>query len=386
MMRTAMMRKLAVIGALALLSLTGSAAADWVRFRGPNGNGIVSDKLTLLTKPRQLWTASVGGGNASLIVQSGRVYTIGSQRGEGPFLICLDANTGKNIWKRKLDAWSSDSSPTLAGDKGFVLCTNKPPSLVCFRSSDGETIWRKELSGATGERHYGFAGSPTLWRDLVIVNVGLGMALKQDNGEIVWAHEGLAGLATPVMYETKGQQAVMIFAGEALYAREARSGRELWSIPWKTELAVNACDPIYHEGKVFISTDYGKHAALFDVTTQPPRQVWRERGSSFSSGFLWNGHLFFFEGSEFSCFDLAGSKQWSSPHVGGGSALLAGDKVLLLSDKGRLLVAPVSTESFRPMLEAQIHGGTTWTPPSLANGRLLVRNKDGDALCLQIGE
>jgi outer membrane protein assembly factor BamB len=274
----------------------------------------------------------------------------------------------------------------LVKDKGFLLCTKSKPSLLCFRLSDGDTIWLKELAESPGGRHYGFAGSPTLWRDLVIVNAGLGTAVKQDTGEIAWEHRGLAGLATPVLYEDKGRPAVMIFAGEALYAREANTGPELWSIPWKTELAVNACDPIYHDGKVFICTTYGKHAALFDVTTRPPKQVWKEQGSSFSSGFLWNQHLFFFGGYEFHCLDLAGNKKWSRPGVGGGSALLAGGKILLLSDRGRLAVATASVDDFRPLLETNIHGGTTWTPPSLVKGKLFVRNKDGSAVCLQIGE
>jgi outer membrane protein assembly factor BamB len=271
-------------------------------------------------------------------------------------------------------------------DRGYLVCDKKPPALLCFQLSDGKTIWRKEIPAATGERHYGHAGSPTLWRDLVIVNVGLGTALKQDSGEIVWSHAGLSGLATPVLYEEQGRPAVMIFAGEALYGREATTGRELWSIPWKTSLAVNACDPIYHDGKVFISTTYGKHAALFDVTARPPKQIWMERGSSFSSGFLWNNHLFCFGEGEFTCLDLAGNKKWASAPVGGGSALMAGDKIVLLSDRGRLAVAAASTESFRPLVEARIHGGTTWTPPSLVKGKLFVRSKDGAAVCLQIGE
>jgi outer membrane protein assembly factor BamB len=329
---------------------------------------------------------SVGEGNASLIVRENRIYTAGQQRGRGVVLVCLARDTGKLIWEKPVDSWSTDSSPTLAKDRGFFLCTQQKPSLVCFRLSDGETIWRKELPQATGERHYGFAGSPTLWRDLVMVNVGLGTALKQDTGETVWGHAGLSGLATPILYEEKRGPAVMIFAGEALYARDASTGRELWSIPWKTSLAVNACDPIYHDGKVFICTTYGKHAALFDVSVSPPRQLWIERGSSFSSGFLWKDHLFCFAESEFTCLDLAGKKKWSSGHVGGGSALLAGDKILLLSDKGTLSIAPASLESFQPLIETRIHGGTTWTPPSLVQGKLFVRNKDGSAVCLQIAE
>ena len=369
-----------------MLLADGFLAADWPRFRGPNGNGIVSDKLKLLAKPRELWTASVGVGNASLIVQDGRIFTAGDQRGRGVVLMCLHADTGKLIWEKRVDSWSADSSPTVAKDKGFLLSSKNRPTLYCFQLSDGKTVWQKELPEAKGDRQYGHAGSPTLWRDLVIVNVGLGTALKQETGETVWGYAGLSGLATPTLYEEKGQPAVMIFAGEALFAREIDTGRELWSIPWKTDLAVNACDPIYHNGKVFLSTTYGKHAALFNVSASPPKQIWKERGSSFSSGFLWNDHLFFFGGSEFNCVDLAGNKKWASPRVGGGSALLAGDKILLLSDDGTLLVAPASTENFRPLIETRIHGGTTWTPPSLVNGKLFVRNKDGSAVCLQISD
>jgi len=384
MMRVSILK----VSVLCLFLVSNSrSVADWPRFRGPSGNGIVSEKLTLLAKPKELWTTSVGGGNASLVVREGRIYTVGREGSKVPSLKCLSAESGKLIWEKPVDTWNSDSTPTLAKDRGFLLCTNKQPFVVCFDLSDGKKIWQRELPASTGDRQYGHAGSPTLWRDLVIVNAGLGAALKQETGEVAWSHAGLAGLATPTLHEEKGQTSVMIFAGEALYARDAASGRELWSIPWKTDLAVNACDPIYHAGKVFISTTYGKHAALFDVSVTPPRQVWKERGSSFSSGFLWKSHLYCFGGDLFHCLDFeTGTKKWSSNRVGGGSVLLADEKILLISDNGALSIAPVSTQSFKPLIETRIHGGTTWTPPSLVKGKLFVRNKDGEAVCLQLGE
>jgi outer membrane protein assembly factor BamB len=112
-------------------------------------------------------------------------------------------------------------------------------------------------------RGYGYAGSPLLRKDLVILNIGTGLALQRNTGEVVWQHEGLAGLATPVVYLEGGQSRVLIFGGKAFFARDARTGRELWPIPWKTKLAANGCYPIYHDGKVFVTTGYGKHAALF---------------------------------------------------------------------------------------------------------------------------
>lgn len=373
---------------LALMLLTSAGAiADWPRFRGTNGNGIVGDKLQLLAKPKELWTTSVGSGNASLIIQDGKLYTMGHLGRRGP-LVCLDAATGKLIWDKPADCYYSNSSPAVTKDRGFLLGTQgKKTTVYCFQLSDGKTIWRKQLPEQPAQNPYGQAGSPLLWRDLVILNVGAGIALKQATGEIAWEHRGLSGLATPVLYREKDLVAVMIFAGEALVARDATTGRELWNIPWKTDGGVNACDPIYHEGKVFINTGYGKYAALFDVTVSPPRQIWREHGSSFSNGFFYQGYLYCFARSEFVCLDFqTGKRQWTVPRAGSGSAMLAGDKILLLDDRGGLHVAPVSPQAFRPTLQATVHGGTTWTPPSLVDGKLFVRNKDGEAVCLQIGE
>ncbi len=366
----------------------GAPGAGWPRFRGPGGDGISREKLDLLPKPKKVWDAEVGQGNASLIVQDGRLYTVGKWRGRGAVLCCLNADTGKQLWEQRVASWSADSSPTASGERLYLLCTyEEKPVVYCCRTSDGKTVWRKELPKPTDTRHYDHAGSPLLWEGLVIVNAGLGTALKCETGEVVWQHRGLPGLATPVLCEEGGQPAVLIFAGEALYARDARTGREHWSIPWKTSLAVNACDPIPHRGKVFLSTDYGKHAALFDVAARPPRQEWVEKGSSFSSGFLRDGHLYCFAGGEFVCLDLAtGKRKWTGPGAGAGAAILGDDKIILLTDRGRLYVAPASPAEFRPVLRERIHGGTTWTPPSLVNGRLFVRNKEGQALCLRLGK
>jgi outer membrane protein assembly factor BamB len=298
---------------------------------------------------------------------------------------CLNARTGETIWKRTIRTHHQDSSPTLADGRLYLLCTLGKPVVHCFEAADGKPVWSRELNGSKGTRHYGFAGSTLLWEDLVIVNVGLGAAVKKSDGAVAWEHEGASGLATPVLYHKDQKAHVMIFAGDQLVAREARSGRQVWSIPWKTDIEVNACDPIHAGGKVFLSTTYGKHAALFDVTKDPPQQLWKDRGSSFSSGFLWQDHLYCFTGHEFCCHRLAtGERTWSGPGVGGGSALLAGDKIILMSGDGRLYIAPVSPKEFRPIVEAPIHGGTTWTPPSLVDGLLYVRDNRGNAICLRI--
>jgi len=366
------------------------AAGDWPRFRGPQGNGFTPEKLSLLPKPRKLWSKDVGRGNASLVVSKGKAYTVGYRKDRGSVVVsCFDATTGRDVWERKIHSGGSDSSPVLVGDKLYVLCHLGKPTLRCLRAGDGKEVWARELPGPKGgDRAYGHTGSPLPWEDLIILNVGRGAAIDGKTGKIAWQHDGLPGLATPVLYRDNKTRrpCVLIFAGKELIARDARSGRELWSLPWKTEIAVNAADPIYHDGRVFITTTYGKHAAVFDVSTGRPEQVWKTEGSAFSSGFRWMDHVFCFTGDSFSCLEFHGGKRkWRQLYAGGGSVIVAGDKIILLNSTGHLWIAPLSTAGFRPVIDQKVHGGVTWTPPSLADGRLYVRNKEGLVVCLQIG-
>ena len=388
MTRRTVRLKLFVFAAMLGLLASHLLAADWPRFRGPHGNGISDETLTLLPDgPRQIWEASVGDGYSSLAIQDGRLYTMGLRPGHGGVLHCLDAATGKPIWEDTIGCSYQVSTPTVEKGRVYVLSTpQSKPVTSCHDGATGQVVWRRELPMPAQIRPYGHAGSPLLWKDLLILNVGTGLALQQETGEVVWQHEGLAGLATPVLYLEAGQPRVLIFAGNGLFARDIRTGAELWSIPWKTRLAANCCDPIYHDGKVFVTSGYGKRAAMFDVSTGQPRQLWNEKGSVLSSGFLWQGYLYCFIGKQFACLDFrTGRQQWTF-HSGAGSVLMADEKLMLLGDTGELTIAKLSSRSFRPIVQKQILEGTTWTPAALADGKLYVRNRAGKAICLRIGE
>lgn len=385
--RTARLNLFVLVPMLGLL-VSHLSAADWPRFRGPHGNGISDEKLTLLPDgPQQIWETSVGDGYSSLAIQDGRLYTVGRRPGYAGMLRCLDAATGKPIWEDVTGCEYQVSTPTVEKGRIYVLSTpQSKPVTCCYDAATGEVLWRRELPVPAQIRGYGYAGSPLLWEDLVILNVGTGLALQRNTGAVVWQHDGLAGLATPVLYLEGGQPRVLIFAGKALFARDARTGGELWSMPWETRLAANCCDPIYHDGKVFVTTGYGKNAALFDVSTGRPRQLWNERGSVLSSGFLWQGYLYCFIGKQFACLDFrTGKQQWTFPS-GAGSVLMADEKLILMGDTGELTIAKLSSQSFRPIVQKQILEGITWTPAALADGKLYVRNRAGKAICLRIAE
>ena len=69
-------------------------------------------------------------------------------------------------------------------------------------------------------------------------------------------------------------------------------------------------------------------------------------------------------------------------HVGG--ITLADGKLIVLTAQGELMVLPALTDAFQPTARAQVLGGTSWTAPVLANGRIYCRNSRGDIVCLDV--
>ena len=63
---------------------------------------------------------------------------------------------------------------------------------------------------------------------------------------------------------------------------------------------------------------------------------------------------------------------------------MAGDKLIVLSDEGELLVAPVSGDGFEPISQAQVIEGRCWTVPVLSRGRIYCRNAAGDLVCVDV--
>ena len=109
-----------------------------------------------------------------------------------------------------------------------------------------------------------------------------------------------------------------------------------------------------------------------------------------SPGVVVGDYLYAFSGeakqkTDLRCFCLpTGELKWVSHDPAFGSMLLADGKLLLLSDKGELLLAEASPVEFKPLARARVLSGVCWTLPALANGHLYVRNARGDLRCLQL--
>jgi hypothetical protein len=76
--------------------------------------------------------------------------------------------------------------------------------------------------------------------------------------------------------------------------------------------------------------------------------------------------------------------KWKQRGMGCGSLLVADSKLLILGDKGRLVLAEAEPGEYTELGSTQVLDGRCWTMPVLAGGRIYCRNAAGDLVCLDV--
>ena len=397
-------RSITVLATFLASSLLGRAD-DWPVYRGPQHNGVTAESGWTQQWPDQgpkiAWKATVGLGFSSMVVGGGRLYSVGHAN-EADTIYCLNAETGKEIWKHSYPAdigakyyeGGTTGTPTIEGDRVYWL--SKWGDLFAFEAATGKILWNSQVQKETGIRvpDWGFTGAPFIFKDLLILNMGeTGVAINKNTGKVAWrSADKNAGYSTPVPLAGGAEPLVVLGSAQGYVAVNPATGKEVWRIKWLTEYGVNAADPIVAGDKLFISTGYGKGAGLFDLTQNPPKSVWTSKvlRTQLNPGVLFEGHVYAMDGDTgdkgpFKCVEVAtGKEKWAERGFGTGGVILADGKLVALSASGELFVAPASPERFKPSARAQVLGGKCWTAPVLANGRIYCRNSRGEIVCVDV--
>lgn len=392
--------RLACVLALAALSIH---AGDWPHWRGPDRNGISKETEWQDQWPDEgpkiAWKATVGLGYSSIVVADGRAFTAG-HASDHDTVFCFDASNGKQLWKHSYPAelgpkyfdGGTTGTPTVDGERLYWL--SRWGDLFAFEAASGKIVWQKNIQKETGAvlPDWGFTGAPYVHENLLILNVGdSGVAVDKASGKLVWASaKKKAGYSTPLPFNDRGQTLVAIGNAVAYVAVNPKTGREAWRIPWITEYGVNAADPVITDTRIFLSTGYGKGAALFDRATR--KELWKNRAlrTQLNPAILHNGFIYGVDGdtvekASLKCLDFnTGKERWSYANFGSGGITIANGKIIALSARGELMVAPASPEGFKPTAQAQVLGGTSWTAPVLSDGRVYCRNSRGNIACVDL--
>ncbi len=403
-----------------LLSPVAGSGADWPNWRGPDRNGISSETATwspqaLAGSPRIVWESNVGIGFASVAVSNGRLYTLGNREvsaGGEPreidILYCLDARTGAEIWRFSYPCPSGNdhypgpkATPAVADGRVYILSDSG--HLICLDAATGAVGWKVDvIAGGVLRGHFGLSGSPYIEGDMVLLNLGSGgLAVDRRTGKKVWTSPpGSCSFSTPLVFDRGGKRKMALFSAKKFQVVDVASGAVEGSLPWDTSAEENSADPIVAGNRVFISSAYGMGSALLEVTAEGLQVVWRnkEMNNVFTSSVLIDGHIYGYDGTTrrctFKCIEFAsGESKWEKK-LDFGSLIAAGDRLIILTQKGTLRIVPASPNGYKEIATARVlrvpesapsqRGKRWWSAPALADGLLYVRSNTGDLVCIDL--
>ena len=391
--------------ALTILLLAAQAyAEEWPRFRGPRGDGITSETIPdKLPKegPKKLWSKEVGIGYASPVAVDGKIYMFALAEGRDT-LYCFD-EAGNQLWKEAYDGgWTganeypgTRASPVI--ENGRIYTYGGAGDLVA-RDISGKLIWHINVlkeTNATGRAggDWGMASNPLIEGNSIYVQGGNGdafaVAVDKNNGKITWkSDKGVGAYAQPILIDVKGSKQLAVFAAFGLFGLNPDTGKTLWKYPWTTNYDVNAATPIYKDGRVFISSNYGHGGALLDVTSNTPKKIWenKELKCHFQPPILDGDVMYGNSEGRLKCIKWAdGKPSWpqAAPDGlgGGGSLVRSKDKLLIMADSGKLIIAQATPAAYKRLAEAQLfeepgRGGRIWSTPLLYKGKLYAKGME----------
>ena len=368
--------------------------AFWPGFRGPGRDavlrGVHIDPDWGAAPPVELWRRPVGPGWSSFAVHGGRVYTQ-EQRGEDEAVSCYSLAGGELLWRHSDPArfWEANAgagpraTPSYADGRVYTL--GATGLLNALDAADGTLLWRRDA--ATDARvempGWGFAGSPLVLEDRVVVAVaGRLAAYRADDGEPLWlGPDGGGGYSSPHWAEIGGVGQVLLMHGGGATSVDPADGKVLWQHDWTFHSRI--VQPVLVDGGLLVSEGEGNSLRRLAVEGGAGGWGMEERWTSRSLKPYFNdlvvdrGYAYGFDGSILACVDLqSGKRQWKGGRYGHGQILLLADQdlLLVLSEKGELVLVKAQPEKFSEVARFKAIEGKTWNHPVLAGDVLLVRN------------
>lgn len=382
--------------ALILCGTISSLGADWQQFRGTDGNGI-GEPVALPTdwKKSLAWKSELPGrGPSSPIVVGDRVFvTSSSGANQGRLhVICFDSADGRQLWQRQFWATgrtfchptSSVAAPTPASDGKRIFAFYSSNDLVCL-DLDGNLQWYRGLAHERPRagNDIGMASSPLVVGDVVVVQVEcqgdpFAMAIDKATGKTRWTvkRRPMANWASPILFPRggEGSDQVLLQSPWGISAHEASTGREVWS--HKADCG-SVSSAVVHGSTVYVPIN-GITALNTEAGDSGVTVDWNENRIQPSGGSptVHRGHIFgISRAGVLVCGELATKKVAWRLRLDGHhycSPIAVGDKILAVSDKGRIAVVQLGEEG--KIESTHELGEKVITTPAVAGDGVYIRS------------
>jgi len=394
-------RILSVYTLLCISSEIALLAQDWPKWQGPNENGLSSEMLPDMNQLQLDWKAEVGLGYSGLIVAEGKVFTLGHDGKSKETLHCFDLNSGKSLWKvtyngdliPKLHAGGPNASPLIEHQKVYSI--SKDGQILCLNIQDGKEIWKASLPKILNVDvpNFGFACSPLIIDGQLILSQGKTVSMDPETGKVKWISDtaGEASYATPRLMILNGKNYLVAMSSKGANIIDFSNGKNLAQFTMNAKYDMIATTPVLlpEVGEFFASTSQTAARLKFDGKNLTPIWSIETMRNSFSNSIYVDGYLYGVDGPHKSnrtklvCLDAkTGKMAWTQEKTGHGSVIGAKNSLCFFSEDGELVKLEINPKTFKATSKKKVLSGICWTPPTLSNGKLLVRNEEGTVLCL----
>lgn len=391
------MRRLISFIAIYTLFINGYAQ-DATSWRGPSRDGHYPE--TGLLKqwpaggPEILWSfEELGQGHSSAIVDQGMIYTTGMSNGTG-FLFKFDLQ-GKLVYKKEYGPeystsyYGSRGTPTIVGDKIYLL--SGLGKLYCLENSTGNILWSKDLVKDFGGKviQWGMNETPVVDGKIIYITPGGRtnnfVALNRHSGALVWSSPGtgeLTAYCTPLLFKHNGRKLLATHFESNLVVFDATTGKMLWSKSHPNQYSVHPNTPVYHDGRLFFLSGYGKGGGILELSHDGNSYElkWRQKNmdSRMGGAVLVDGYIYGSGDSRlWSCIDWqTGEEKYTSQEIGNGNVIYADGMLYCYTQRGELALVRPDPSGFYVVSRTKVAKGSEqhWAHPVIYDGVLYVRH------------
>jgi outer membrane protein assembly factor BamB len=243
-------------------------------------------------------------------------------------------------------------------------------------------------------------------RDGISRETGLLKQWPEDGPKKVWSITGLGeGYSSITVKDGRIYTMGTADGGEAVFALDFNTGRkqivnttgtgagkngtmlgvdaETGNLLWEFSTGVaqlSCCTPVYKDGIVAASSDYGMGTAAADIAGGAARELWHvERQGSHHGGMILVGDCIHANIDSLSCIEVkTGQIRWQNGSVGKGSLVYADGMFYCLSENNKVALVEASPEGSKEKGRFLIpkSGKPSWAHPVVVRGRLFIRDQD----------
>ena len=397
-----------IVAIVVSVSAQTPAPREWPQWRGPNRDGIVPATQAPADWPAgfgSAWRVELGEGYSSPVVAGTRVF-VHSRKDPKEIVTAIDLATGKTLWQQEYDApyqknqyavrmgKGPNATPLVTGGRVFTL--GATGILSAWDAASGKRLWEQNYTKEVdfSKLFCGTAASPLLAHGLVVVQVGSDihggriLALDPATGTAKWQWRGPGpGYASPVMISIGATSQLVTMTNQSIVGLDARTGRELWSVPFPDEWHENIVTPTWTGRHLIVSgTRQGTQAYTLTEAdgTWQANQVWKVTDASMymSTPVAGDGLIYGMsdkrKGQFVALDESTGAVKWATEGREGdfASVLLTPRHVLFLTN-GADLVVVKRGGSFAIEKKYDLGASETWSAPVFVGQDIVIRDAGG---------